>query len=264
MTVRADPDFRARGVFVVAVDVTERHMHEARSTGLLEQLKAANEELESFAYTVSHDLRAPLRAISGFATILTQEAGATLGTQAHHYLDRITSNSGKMSELIDGLLRFSQLARQELLRVRVLPESLVAEIIADHEADLSARDIRLKIGPLAECSGDPILLKQVFANLIGNAFKYSSGRATAEIEIGSLPAPEGTVYFVKDNGAGFDPAYAHKLFGVFQRLHSDKEFAGSGIGLATAKRIVGRHGGRIWAESEEGRGARFCFTLGAG
>jgi light-regulated signal transduction histidine kinase (bacteriophytochrome) len=169
-----------------------------------------------------------------------------------------------MSELIDGLLRFSQLARQELVRVRVSPETIVAEIIADHEQDLSSRDIRLQVGVLPACSGDPILLKQVFANLIDNAFKYTGGRSPAEIGIGSLDSPEGTVYYVQDNGAGFDPAYAHKLFGVFQRLHSDKEFSGSGVGLATAKRIVGRHGGRIWAESEEGRGARFSFTLGAG
>jgi light-regulated signal transduction histidine kinase (bacteriophytochrome) len=262
MTLRADPDPSTRGVFAVAVDATERHLHEERTGSLVAQLKSANDELESFAYTVSHDLRAPLRAISGFASILNQNAGATLTPEAHHYLERITSNAGKMSGLIEGLLLFSRLARQELTRVRLAPETIVAEIVADHEQDLASRDIRLRVGALPGCSGDPILLKQVFANLIDNAFKYSAGRTPAEIEIGSEDSPEGTVYFVKDNGAGFDPAYAGKLFGVFQRLHSDSEFAGSGIGLATVKRIVGRHGGRVWAESEVGRGARFSFTLG--
>lgn len=263
MTLRADPDPSTRGVFAVAVDVTDRHLHEERTESLVAQLKSANDELESFAYTVSHDLRAPLRAISGFASILNQDAGASLSSQARHYLERITSNAGRMSALIEGLLHFSQLARQELVRVHVSPETIVAEIIADHEQDLASRDVRLQVGALPGCSGDPILLKQVFANLIDNAFKYTAGRMPAEIEIGSAESPEGTVYFVRDNGAGFDPAYAGKMFGVFQRLHSDQEFAGSGIGLATVKRIVGRHGGRVWAESEVGRGACFSFTLGA-
>ena len=163
----------------------------------------------------------------------------------------------------DGLLRLSQLARQPVARRSVSPAALVTEVVADHEAEMAARGVRLQIGPLPGCCADPVLLKQVFANLVGNAFKYTSRRPAAEITIGSATTPEGTAYFVRDNGAGFDMAYADKLFGLFQRLHHPDEFEGTGVGLAIVQRIIHRHGGRIWAEAVIGQGAIFFFTLEA-
>ena len=252
-----------RGAYLFGIDITERKAQEKRVEALLAQVQEANKELESFAYTVSHDLRAPLRAIGGFAEILKRETAGTLDAQGAVHLRRITSNAKRMTDLIDGLLQLSRLARLPVGRRKVVPARLVAEVIADHETEIAARNVRLLIGSLTECSADPVLLKQVFANLIGNAFKYTSRHAEPEISIGTELSPEGPVYFVKDNGAGFDMDYADKLFGVFQRLHGENEFPGTGIGLATVKRIVERHGGRVWGDGKVGRGASFYFTLGA-
>ena len=226
------------------------------------QLEAANRELEAFAYSVSHDLRAPLRAIHGFSRILFEENASELSTNAKHYLEVVRDNALQMGRLIDDLLAFSRLSRQALAKRRLAPADLVRQALQQLNPEMQPR-IEIIVGDLPACQGDPALLKQVFINLLSNAIKYSSRREHARIEIGAQPAADGrtTVYYVRDNGAGFDMRYIHKLFGVFQRLHHAGDYPGTGIGLATVQRIVHRHGGRVWAESEVDRGATFYFTL---
>lgn len=224
------------------------------------QLKAANQELESFSYSVSHDLRAPLRAMDGFSRILQDECGETLPDGARKHLRRIRENAVQMGQLIDDLLAFSRLSRQGMKRRPVNPNQLVDRILAelDHEVLERSEIIR---ADLPHCEADSALLKQVFSNLVDNALKYSRIRERPTIEIGAETRDGSVCYFVKDNGAGFDMAYADKLFGVFQRLHRAEDFPGTGVGLAVVQRIVHRHGGEIWAESEPDRGAVFYFTL---
>jgi PAS domain S-box-containing protein len=227
-----------------------------------EDLRAANRELESFTYTVSHDLRSPLRAIDGYTYILLHEHQPEMTGSAVRYLDQISQNARRMARLIDDLLNFSRTGRQALA-IRDLDLSvLVAEVLDDLAGERQGRDVRLTVGGLAPCRADPALLKQVFANLIGNALKFTRNREVAEIEIGSNDEDGRPVYYVRDNGVGFDQKYAHTLFQVFHRLHDAREYEGTGVGLAIVQRIIDRHGGEIWVESEPGRGTTFFFTLG--
>jgi PAS domain S-box-containing protein len=252
----ASPSVPEERIYAVARDVTA----EKKAT---EDLRAANEELEAFAYTVSHDLRAPLRAINGFARILVEEHGPELRGEARRYLDLVVSNSLLMGRLVDDLLRFSRLSRQPLRRQAVETRDVVDRALEQLQTAMEGRQVEVAIGPLPGCSGDASLLEQVFVNLIANAVKYTRGRTPARIAIGSSPGADGqSVYFVKDNGAGFDMKYAHKLFGVFQRLHRSEDYEGTGVGLAIVQRIVHRHGGRIRAEAQVDQGASFYFTLG--
>jgi len=225
------------------------------------QLEIANKEMEAFSYSVSHDLRAPLRAITGFSSILQEEA-KDLPEELQNYLQNITDSGKRMGMLIDDLLSFSRLNRKEMRVKQVDLELLFRETAEELSADYQGRQIDLKIARLEECKGDPGLLKQVVFNLLENAFKYTGQCDRAVIEVGSKKDKNGVVYFVSDNGAGFDMRYADKLFGVFQRLHRVDEYEGTGIGLALAQRIIRRHGGEIWPEAEINKGATFYFTIG--
>jgi light-regulated signal transduction histidine kinase (bacteriophytochrome) len=225
------------------------------------QLETANKELEAFSYSVSHDLRAPLRAVNGFAQIVLDEAGPLLNENGRRQLGRIRHGAQRMGELIDDLLAFSRLGRQAMTLRPVDTARLVHAVLDEAAPQREGRPIEIKVGELPDCEGDPALLKQVWINLISNAIKYTRGRTPAVIEIGCNHGETGRVYFIRDNGAGFDMRYAKQLFGVFQRLHRADEFEGTGVGLAIVHRIVHRHGGRIWADAEEGRGATFFFTL---
>jgi PAS domain S-box-containing protein len=227
------------------------------------QLETANKELEAFTYSVSHELRAPLRHISGFSTILLEECGPKLDTTAQHYLQRIQEGTSNMGRLVDELLGLARVGRHSLQRQITGLNSMLAEVISMLKTETDGREVEWKIGslPFVEC--DPILIKQVFQNLISNALKYSRPRPRAVIEIGQTEEKGQLAIFVRDNGVGFNMKYADNLFGVFQRLHSAEEFEGTGIGLATVQRIVQKHGGRAWAEAEVDKGATFYFTLGA-
>lgn len=227
------------------------------------ELEATNKELEAFSYTVSHDLRQPLRAIDGFSRALTESLAAKdLTGQEHHFLDAISRNAQQMGRLIDALLGFSRLSRQSMAPRRVAPDQIVRQIADGFVEQSNGHAPRFEIGELPACDADPVLLQQVFANLIGNAVKFSARKDHPTVEVGSKMDEDGNLaYFVRDNGAGFDMKYADKLFGVFQRLHSQRDYEGSGAGLAIVQRIVHRHGGRIWAEGEVGKGATFYFTL---
>jgi PAS domain S-box-containing protein len=251
-------------------DITERKQAEGklqRAKAALEErtqeLEAANQELEAFSYSVSHDLRAPLRHIDYFSAMLQKQLPPEkLDGNGRRHLTTISDSARNMGQLIDDLLAFARIGRAPLRKVRVKPEDLVAEARRDLQREATGRNIDWQIATLPEVEGDPALLRQVFANLIGNAVKYTRHCAETRIEIGTQPAPPGEVIlYVRDNGAGFDMQYADKLFGVFQRLHSNNEFEGTGVGLANVRRIVHRHGGRTWAEGKVGAGATFYFSL---
>jgi light-regulated signal transduction histidine kinase (bacteriophytochrome) len=216
--------------------------------------------LESFSYSVSHDLRAPLRAMGGYARMLQEDLGAQIPVEATHKLERIYENANKMGLLIDSLLTFSRLSRQPLKKQQVLPGDLARRVLEELQLEQAGRQIKITIGDLPECQADATLLHQVFANLISNALKYTRQRDEAAVTIGWDEQQQ--AYFVKDNGAGFDMQYAGKLFGVFQRLHRADEFEGTGVGLAIVQRILHRHGGKIWAQAEPDKGATFHFTVG--
>lgn len=253
-------------------DISERKRAEnalRESERLLEQrvrertaeLEAANKELEAFSYSVSHDLRSPLRAINGFSRILLQEHAAALGPDLRRYLDLIHGNTMKVGRLIDDLLAFSQLGRQPLKKQPVSLDAMVGRCIEELRPEWEGREVRFDIGELGMCHADPALLKQVVVNLLSNALKYSRRREVARVEMGATAAADEKVIFIRDNGVGFDPRYADRLFGVFQRLHRSEDFEGTGVGLAIVERILHRHGGRIWAESQVDQGASFYFAL---
>ena len=243
----------------------ERQVHElneslerrvAERTALLEQ---ANGELEAFSYSVSHDLRSPLRAINGFAHLLAEQAAAVLDDEGRDMLDRIQRGASRMGLLIDDILHFSRVSRVDMLRTDVDLDALVQAVATDLAEQYPAS--RMALSPLGHVSGDPAMLRQVFVNLLGNALKFSSRNTQPLVEVFVERTAGGPSLCVRDNGVGFDPAYADRLFGVFQRMHGAEEFPGTGVGLAIVKRIVERHGGQIRAESAPGRGATFRFTL---
>jgi signal transduction histidine kinase len=227
------------------------------------ELEAANRELEAFSYSISHDLRAPLRAVNGFASILLEEHSESLAPEARGYLTRIRDNGEMMGRLVDDLLAFSRLGRQTVRKQRVRTRSVVERALAQLQPAIEGRRLQLVIEDLPDCDADPALLEQVFVNLLSNALKYSRKREEAHIEVGTVEAGTGAqpTFFVRDNGAGFDMAYADKLFGVFQRLHRSQDYEGTGVGLAIVQRIVDRHGGRVWAEAKLDQGATFYFSL---
>jgi PAS domain S-box-containing protein len=240
---------RISGAVVVFHDITE----------VLE----ANRELEAFTYSVSHDLRAPLRHMEGFSRLLQKDQGDKLSTDARHYLDRIQSAAAHMSSLVEDLLHLSQIGRQVPQRNAIPLRALAEEVRAEFAEETEGRLIDWRISPLPEVQGDPLLVRQVLFNLFSNAVKFTRRQNPAVIEVGSREEAGETVIYVRDNGAGFDPRYADKLFGVFQRLHRQDEFEGTGIGLALVQRIIHKHGGRVWADSLPGQGATFYFTLPA-
>ncbi len=222
------------------------------------ELEVANKELEAFSYSVSHDLRAPLRRMRGFSTILLEEHAPQLTEEAQQLLQVVNRNAVQMGELIDCLLAFSQLGRQPLRKQKVAPSDVVRVAWQDLSTDRAGRDVEIKVSDLPVCEADPLLLKQIFINLLSNAIKYSRTRDTAKIEVGCM---DSGVYYVRDNGVGFDTRYQDKLFGVFKRLHRTEEYEGIGIGLAIVARIAHRHGGRVWADAVLNQGATFYFTL---
>lgn len=226
------------------------------------QLEAANRELESFSYSVSHDLQAPLRVINGFSEVLWENYQTSLDDRAQHYLQRIQANSERMSNLIDALLQLSRVTRSQMKSLRINLSAIASDIVEELKLEYPERQVEVQIAPNLETTGDPQLLRIVLSNLLNNAWKYTSMRSQAKIEFGTLAADERqTTYYVKDNGAGFNLEYADKLFTPFQRLHSQAEFPGTGIGLATVQRIIYRHGGKVWAEGECDRGATIYFSL---
>jgi signal transduction histidine kinase len=225
------------------------------------ELVASNEELESFTYSVSHDLRAPLRHVDAYAQMLEEEFGEKLAPEAQNFVKKIRQGSHNMRQLVDDLLNLSHIGKTELNRRETALNPLVEEVVNDLKPETATRHIQWEVGelPLAEC--DPGLMKQVFVNLIANAVKYTRPRADAKIEVGQVQTNGETAVFVRDNGVGFNMKYVNKLFGVFQRLHRAEEFEGTGVGLATVARIVRKHGGRVWAEAELNKGATFYFTV---
>jgi light-regulated signal transduction histidine kinase (bacteriophytochrome) len=236
---------------------------EARVSQLTDQLAVTSLELEALSYSVAHDLRAPLRAVAGFAEILDSEHSSELSAPGVGHLARVREGAAKMSDLIGDLLEYSRVASAGLHRRPVEPKALVERITASLKAEAPERAVHVSIGVLPTCSADPALLEQVLLNLLANAWKFTGGSESASVQVGALRADPaaGSVYYVRDNGIGFDPARVEKLFGVFQRGHRAEDFPGTGIGLAIVRRVISRHGGRVWAESTPGQGSCFYFTI---
>jgi len=274
-----DQNDNSTGMWAIVRDITERKKLESKLKAYTETLKnldeeraeelrrktieleALNKELESFSYSVSHDLRAPLRSIDGFSQALLEDYTHILDSQGKDYLRRVRSASQRMAELIDELLSLSRVTRTEMSREPVDLSKLAQKIAKELLEMQPERQVEFIIATDLMADGDKRLLRLVLENLLGNAWKFTGSKPIATIEFGTTKKEGEKVHFVRDNGAGFDMAYINKLFGAFQRLHSDDEFPGIGIGLATVKRIIHRHGGRVWAEGELGKGATFYFTL---
>jgi light-regulated signal transduction histidine kinase (bacteriophytochrome) len=225
------------------------------------QLEDANKALESFSYSVSHDLRSPLRAIDGFSRMIQEDYSEQLDAEANRYLKVVRDNAKRMGELIDDLLNLSRLDRKEMSKQTVFVNELIQQVLSDLTPEWSGRQVEFAIADLPPCQADHSLLTQVWINLLSNAIKYTRYKPVAHIEVDYEVINDEGVYFIRDNGSGFDMKYANNLFGVFQRLHREQEFAGTGIGLAIVQRIIQRHGGRIWAEATVDQGATFYFTL---
>lgn len=270
-----DSEGRVIGASKIARDITERRMAEEairklnaqleeRVVERTAQLEAANKELEAFSYSVSHDLRSPLRAMDGFSQALLEDYGPQLPEEAQQYAQTIRAGAQKMGALIDDLLAFSRLSRSALTVRSVKMNRLVNEVLEELEFQRRGKAVEIRCAELPDCEGDPALLKQVWVNLLSNAFKYTQNSAAPLVEIDSMEEGAETIYFVKDNGTGFDMRYAGKLFGVFQRLHRAEEYEGTGVGLAIVQRVIHRHGGRVWANAAVGQGATFSFTLAKG
>jgi PAS domain S-box-containing protein len=267
-------DGKTTHYFAVKEDITERRRMErellelnrtleARVEARTAELTAANQELEAFSYTVSHDLRAPLRAIDGYSSVLLEECSDALEPDHREVLGRVRANAQRMGELIDDLLWLSRVARTEMRCLPVDVSALATDVVRSLREAEPERPVDLHVAPGVVAQGDPTLLRVVLENLLGNAWKYTRKEPQPRIEVGVQETDGRPVYYVRDNGAGFDMAHADKLFGVFQRLHAASEFEGSGVGLASVKRILARHGGKVWARSAPGEGAAFYFTLGA-
>jgi signal transduction histidine kinase len=247
---------------IVSRDIAARAKAEAELARHVGELEALNKELETFSYSVSHDLRAPLRAIDGFSRILAEDYRPVLDQEANRLLDVISDNAKRMGNLIDDLLTFSRFSRRAPEMQRIDMVALVQSVIADFDKDPALRNgAEIKVGPLAPAHGDSTLIRQVWINLLSNALKYSRNREQPIISVMSKVDPESVLYSVRDNGVGFDMTYVNKLFAVFQRLHSSSEFEGTGVGLAIVQRIVHRHGGRVWADAIPDQGATFSFSL---
>ncbi|MCL4485310.1 MAG: PAS domain S-box protein [Nitrospirae bacterium] len=268
-----DESGKVAGLFAAARDITELKEAEDRILELnrdlerrvderTEQLKTAVKDLEGFSYSVSHDLRTPLRAIDGFSRILLDEYSSTLDDEGKRLLNVVRENTKRMGQLIDDILQFSRAGRMEITFSEIDMEGLAREVFEElKNSFIGTSRVKIEIAPLPPVRGDRAMMRQVFVNLLSNAIKFSRDRDPAMIFVGASRTDEGIVYHVKDNGVGFDMRYADKLFGVFQRLHGETEFEGTGIGLAIVKRIVLRHGGRVWAESAVGQGATLSFSL---
>ena len=264
--------FTTAAFYGYLIDRARRQLRQAREQAFADlerlvaqrtaELTTANHELSTFAYSVSHDLRAPLRAIDAFSQALLEDYAETLDDQGKDYLRRVRTNAGRMAQLIDDLLQLSRLARTELYLDTVDLSATVESIAADLQRGDPQRDVRWDIQPGLRVTGDPTLLRVLLDNLVGNAWKYTSRRPRAHISFGATVADGEAVYFVRDDGCGFDLAFADKLFRPFQRLHTVDEYAGDGVGLATVQRVIRRHGGRIWVDASPDRGATFFFTLG--
>ena len=263
------------GLIVIFTDISERKRAEEYLRLLNEelevmvanrtsQLETVNKELESFSYMVSHDLRAPLRSIDGFSRIVLEEYSDRLPEQGIHYLNLVRDSASQMRSLIDSLLNFSHMSRKSLQIMTVYPEDIARESYEGLRNEWASRNVEFIVEDLPPCQADPVMLKLVYSNLISNALKFTRTRENPKIEVGAFKKEGTTVYFVKDNGIGFDMRYNSKLFTVFQRLHPVAEFEGSGLGLAIVQRIIHRHGGRVWAEAEVERGATFFFTIDGG
>jgi light-regulated signal transduction histidine kinase (bacteriophytochrome) len=244
-----------------AAEAKAAHRLAETRASLLDELERKNAELEAFSYSVAHDLRAPLRGIDGFSEALLQDYGTVLDEQARHYLLRVRAHADRMRELIDDLLQLSRVGRADLLRGRVNMSEIASQVLADLHRIEPERHVVGNVQDGLTTEADSHLMRVALENLLGNAWKFTANVDPAQIEFGVTEGERGTSFFVRDNGAGFDMSYVHRLFRPFQRLHRERDFPGTGIGLATVYRVIDRHGGRLWAEAAVGRGATFYFTV---
>ena len=261
VTPLQDQSGGVRGFLKITRDTTEKRKAEQELVRRSAELEAANKELESFSYSVSHDLRAPLRGIEGFSQALQEDYASVLDATGKNYLDRIRAGTRRMGVLIDDLLNLARVTRAEMHRENIDLSKMASDVAKELQAAEPDRRVTVKVGKGLAVDGDNRLVRVALQNLLGNAWKFTSKRPDARIEFGSLRSNGSKAYFVRDNGAGFDQAYAARLFGAFQRLHSMDEFPGTGIGLATVQRIIHRHGGKVWAEGAVNLGATIYFTL---